>query len=53
MGNEGTDDSDLLKLIEWRDQEKGMDLTNTSCAPVDGFVNTVMSIQVTYKTRNV
>ena len=46
MGNEGIDENVILKLIERRDQENGKDVTNSSCGPVDGFVNSVMSIQM-------
>ena len=53
MGNEGIDENVILKLIDRREQENGKDVTNSSYAPVDGFVDTVMSFQIRNKTRNV
>jgi hypothetical protein len=50
MGNKCIDENVILKL---RGQENGKYLTDTSYAQVDGFVNTVMNIQTTYKTRSV
>jgi hypothetical protein len=47
MGDEGIDENVILKLIARREQAIGKDVTNTSCALVDGFVNTVMCIQIT------
>jgi hypothetical protein len=53
MGNEGIGENVILKLMDRREQENGKDITNTLYVPADGFVNIVMSIQITYKTSNV
>jgi len=53
MGNDGIDENVILKLIDRKEQENGKDVTNSSYAPVDGFVNTVMSIRIRNKARNV
>jgi hypothetical protein len=44
MGNEGIDENVILKLMDRWEQDNGNDATNTSYAPVDGFVNIVMSL---------
>jgi len=53
MANEGIDENVILKLIDRRKQENGKDVTNSWRAPVYGFVNGEMSIQMTNKIRNV